>query len=268
MLLSYWFLWRKHTTFVATSLINIIAAFGLLGIATLIRPGTVFLLPFYFLWARRKYNIRSAVLLAGLYFLILIPWNVYLFNKHHRFIFIASEGGVTLWTGTHSRYSGDGDLSVNPEVQKEYRKLLESHRNLTAEERADVYTDLAIQNVIKHPVKFIHIELKKLIYWILPIGPSVMRMSLLHKVASVLFYLPLLVTAVIGFRRLSPDAKFFVAGIYASFTIMILVFLPQERFRIATIDPVLILVSANELAYRFLSFQRSDDPAKNAIIGV
>jgi hypothetical protein len=77
-----------------------------------------------------------------------------------------------------------------------------------------------------------------------------------------------LIIAVLGFRRLSPDARFFVAGIIISFTAMILLFLPQERFRIATVDPILILICANELTYRFFNPHRSADPAKDAIIGV
>ncbi len=268
MLLSYWFLWRKHTTFINSSLINLILAFSLFAIATLIRPGTVFLLPFYFIWTRRKFNLRSAIILAAFYFMMLFPWNLYLYLKENHFVFVASEGGVTLWTGTHPAYSGDGDLAVNPKVQKDYRVLLETHSTLTSTQRSQIYTQLAVKNVLENPGGLVLIELKKLLYWIIPIGPSVMKMSLFHKIASFLFYLPLLIFALLGFRRLAPDVRLFVCGIYISFTLMILVFLPQERFRIATVDPVFILICANELTHRFFNPHRSADPARDAIIGV
>jgi 4-amino-4-deoxy-L-arabinose transferase-like glycosyltransferase len=268
ILLSYWLLWRKHTTFITSSFTNLILVFGLLSIATLIRPGTIFLLPFYFIWARRKTDLKSALILAGLYFLILLPWNIHLMQKEDQFIFVASEGGVTFWTGTHPEFAGDGDLAVNPAVQKDYRRLLETHKGLTSAERSEIYTESALRNIFEHPGRLMQIELKKLIYWILPLGPSVMKMSLLHRIASFVFYLPLLIFAIFGFRRLAPDAKFFVAGIYISFTAMILIFFPQERFRIATVDPILILVSVNEIAYRFFNPHRAADPAKDAIIGV
>jgi uncharacterized membrane protein len=102
----------------------------------------------------------------------------------------------------------------------------------------------------------------------LPIGASVTKMSMLHIVSSLLFYLPLLIFAVVGFRRLGPDMRFFVLGVVISFTLMILVFLPQERFRIASIDPILLLVAANEMMSRFFSPKRQSDPARDAIMGV
>jgi hypothetical protein len=49
---------------------------------------------------------------------------------------------------------------------------------------------------------------------------------------------------------------------------MILVFLPQERFRIASIDPILLVIASNEVMSRFFSPKRQSDPARDAIMGV
>lgn len=268
MLISYWFLMRKGTVLVSSAIINHILSFMVLAIATLIRPGTVFLLPFYLLFVFRKRDLSSTIVLFALYFLILLPWNLHLYRKEGHLIFVASEGGITLWTGTHPSYSGDGDLSVNPGVQRDYRELLKKHSGLTSAERGQIYTRLAFENILKHPAQFAMVEFKKLVFWILPMGPSVTKMSMLHIVSSFLFYLPLLIFAVIGFRRLGPDVRFFVSGVVISFTFMILMFIPQERFRIASLDPVLLVVASNELMSRFFSPKRQGDPARDAIMGV
>ena len=268
LLISYFFLMRKHTKVIRPTIINPIASCIVLAIATLIRPGTVFLLPFYLLFVFRKRGLSTTIVLFVLYFLILLPWNFHLYRKEGHLIFVASEGGITLWTGTHPEYSGDGDLSVNPGVQRDYRELLKKYSGLTSAERGQIYTRLAFENVANHPAQFALIELKKMAFWILPIGPSVTKMSMLHIVSSFLFYLPLLIFIVIGFRRLGPDVRFFVLGTIISFTLMILVFLPQERFRIASIDPILLLVASNEVMSRFFSPKRQSDPARDAIMGV
>ncbi len=268
MLISYWFLIRKGTVLVSPTIINQTFSFIVLAIATLIRPGTVFLLPFYLLFAFRKRRLFSTIVLFAIYFLILLPWNFHLYRKDGHLIFVASEGGITLWTGTHPSYSGDGDLSVNSEVQRDYRELLKKYGGLSSAERGQIYTRLAFENILKHPAQFAMIEFKKLVFWILPIGRSVTKMSMLHIVSSFLFYLPLLIFAVIGFRRLGHDVRFFVSGVVISFTFMILVFIPQERFRIASLDPVLLMVAANELMSRFFSPKRQGDPARDAIMGV
>lgn len=268
MLISYWFLVRKGTVLISPAIINHILSFIVLAIATLIRPGTVFLLPFYLVYVLRKRGLKPSILLFFLYFLILLPWNFHLYRKEGHIIFVASEGGITFWTGTHPLYSGDGDLAVNPEVQREYRNLLKQYSGLTSVERAQIYTRLAFENIRLHPGQFLVIEMKKLVFWILPVGASVLKMSMLHIASSFLFYLPLLFFAVLGLRRLGPDARFFVAGILLSFTLMILVFLTQERFRIASADPILLLVACNELMSRFFSPKRQSDPARDAIMGV
>jgi 4-amino-4-deoxy-L-arabinose transferase-like glycosyltransferase len=268
MLMSYWLLMRKGTAIVSPTIINHILAFVLLTIATLIRPGTAFLLPFYVLFVFRKRGLTPALVLFALYFLILLPWNFHLYLKEGHPIFVASEGGITLWTGTHPSYSGDGDLSVNPAVQRDYRELLKKYSGLSSAERGQIYTRLAFENIVKHPAEFALVEIKKLLFWILPIGASVTKMSMLHIVSSFLFYVPLLILAIVGFRRLGPDVRFLVIGILISFTLMILIFLPQERFRIASIDPILLVIASNEVMARFFSPKRQGDPARDAIMGV
>jgi hypothetical protein len=165
MLISYWLLMRKGTRIVSPAVINHILSIVLLAIATLIRPGTAFLLPFYVLFVFRKRGLTTSLVLFALYFLILLPWNFHLYRKEGHPIFVASEGGITLWTGTHPSYAGDGDLSVNPAVQVEYRELLKQYSALSSAERSQIYARLGFENIVKYPAQFAIVEIKKLVFW-------------------------------------------------------------------------------------------------------
>lgn len=227
-----------------------VAAFALLSAATLIRPGAVFLLPLCALWTYRVAGLKHAAVCAVLYFLLLLPWNLHLYRQEGRWIFVASEGGVTFWTGTHPAYSGDGDLAENPAVQQEYRQLLAQTPHHTSSQREQSYWRLAKQNIFAGPARYCVLELKKLFYWILPVGPSVRMTSLLHQVTSMTFYGVLLVLALMGLPKVPPETRLFFLGVLVSFTLMALIFIPQERFRIATIDPILILSASANLFKR------------------
>jgi hypothetical protein len=256
MLVSYWFLLRVSKLPSEHRYFHLVGAYFFLGLATLVRPAAVFILPLYLVRTYRAANWKASAALLLLYFLLLLPWNLNLYRQHGRFIFVASEGGVTFWTGTHPYYSGDGDLAANPPVQAEYRKLLSLHSAETPEQREQVYLHEAFRNIVENPLRFLMIEAKKLLFWFLPFGASVQRASLLHRIASMLFYLPVLALTIAGFKTLSPDLRTFFAGAIASFTIMILIFFPQERFRIATLDPFFLLIGSQELARR-LGFRLS-----------
>jgi len=79
---------------------------------------------------------------------------------------------------------------------------------------------------------------------VVPIGPSYALHSARYRVASSVPYLILLPFAIAGalskgVRR--PAALYLLTG---STIAMCLVFFPQERFRIPTIDPTLIVAAA------------------------
>jgi 4-amino-4-deoxy-L-arabinose transferase-like glycosyltransferase len=246
ILLSYLLLWKANNK--SFRFAGIIGSILMLAIATLIRPAAVFLLPFYCVWAIRKSYGKYAVGMVALYFAILLPWNLHMFRQEGHPVFIASEGNVTLWTGTHPSYSGEGDLSVNPAVQSDYRQILKDQPSDA--ERQKLYAQQAVENITSDPFRYLKLELKKILYWILPIGPSILQSSLLHRVVGIGFYVPLLMLAFWAMRTATPDIRFFVIGIIVSFTVMILIFFPQERFRIATIDPILLLLASNSISDR------------------
>jgi hypothetical protein len=95
-----------------------------------------------------------------------------------------------------------------------------------------------------HPMEWAALELRKLFYLVVPAGPSYALHSARYRVASTVPYLIVLPLAIAGARRRgtrAPAAMWLLAG---STVVMCLIFFPQERFRIPTIDPTLIVVAA------------------------
>src|SRR5690606_13389525 len=72
-----------------------------LGIGTLIRPALVVFLPLaVLLLIIRRQPYTLAVLALGT-IVVVGPWTVRNYAHHGRLMFVASEGGVTFWTGNH-----------------------------------------------------------------------------------------------------------------------------------------------------------------------
>ena len=49
---------------------------------------------------------------------LLAPWSIRNYAHHGRFVLVASEGGITFWTGNHPLATGDGDMAANPEIKR------------------------------------------------------------------------------------------------------------------------------------------------------
>ena len=47
-----------------------------------------------------------------------LPWTIRNIRVYGRFVLVASEGGVTFWTGNHPLAVGDGDLAANPAIKR------------------------------------------------------------------------------------------------------------------------------------------------------
>jgi hypothetical protein len=221
----------------------VLAAGALTGAAILIRPAMLFFLPLAVPWllsARRA--ILAFALIAGA-LAVVSPWTLRNARVHSRFILVASEGGITFWTGNHPLAKGEGDLAANPDLKRAELDFRSAHPGLNSEELEPLYYRAAFQWIRENPGAWSSLLLRKLYYVVVPGGPSYAVHSVRYRVASILSYVLLLPLAVAGMRRLArgpgrPTALFLLA---ASAVLVCLVFFPQERFRIPVIDPVLIV---------------------------
>jgi hypothetical protein len=225
------------------------------GAAVLVRPAMLFFLPLAALWLAWHRRGRVAVLLIAGSLAIVGPWTARNARVYHRFVLVASEGGVTFWTGNHPLAVGEGDLAANPRIKVAEIAFREANPGLTPEQLEPLYYRDALQHIAAHPAWWIGLLAKKAFYTAVPAGPSYALHSTKYRVSSAVSYLLLLPFAAAGVRawlrgRRPPEALFPLA---ASAVLVSLVFFPQERFRIPVIDPTLIvcagMIRANRLKH-------------------
>ncbi len=226
---------------------------GLLaGAATLVRPVMLFFLPLALLWMlrRRRPALAIAFLIAAL--AVILPWTARNYRVYDRFVLVASEGGVTFWTGNHPLARGDGDLAANPDLKRAELEFRQRHPGLTAEQLEPLYYRDALAYIADHPGWWVTLLARKAFYTIVPIGASYTLHSWKYFTAAVASYLLLLPLALAGVRHLwnSPQRPTALLLAAASVLAAGLVFFPQERFRIPVLDPAMIVCAAAFIAAR------------------
>jgi 4-amino-4-deoxy-L-arabinose transferase-like glycosyltransferase len=220
---------------------------GLLaGAATLVRPVMLFFLPLALLWLlrRRRPALAIAFLVAAL--AVVLPWTARNYRVHGRFVLVASEGGVTFWTGNHPLARGDGDLAANPELKRAELAFRAAHPGLSAEELEPLYYRDALLRIAEAPGRWLTLVARKAFYTAVPIGPSYTLHSWRYVAASVASYVLLLPFALAGLRRLWRSAARPTSLLLLASAVIVagLVFFPQERFRIPVLDPAMIVCAA------------------------
>ncbi len=216
------------------------------GLAALTRPAHLLFLLIVGLWLLLKGHVRWAMLIAAGALLVIAPWTVRNLREHGRLVLIASEGGITFWTGNHPLSPGEGDMAANPAIKQDNQRLRAAHPGLSAEELEPIYYREALRVIVERPVWWLGLEVRKLFYLIVPIGPSYTLHSTRYLTATLVSYGVLLPLGCAGLvmmarRRQWPRT---LGWLLLSAVVTCLVFLPQERFRIPVIDPVLIVGAA------------------------
>ncbi len=220
------------------------------GAGLLIRPGLLLFLPIagVCLLARRRLVTLAALALGVA--LVVGPWTIRNYVHHGRLMIVASDGGVTFWTGNHPLAIGDGDMAANTAIKQDNLRLRADHPGLTEEAMEPIYYREAFTWIAAHPVAWLGLEARKLFYLVVPIGPSYTLHSTRYLVASVASYGVVLVLALAGAaslgRRLGRTPGLWMLA--ASAVLTCLVFFSQERFRIPILDPALVVLGGAGLA--------------------
>jgi 4-amino-4-deoxy-L-arabinose transferase-like glycosyltransferase len=239
------------------------AAGALAGLAALTRPVMLVFIALAAMHLLRKRKALAAASFALAALIAIVPWTLHNLRTYDRFVLIASEGGITFWTGNHPLARGEGDMAANPALKIANRELRLKHAGLTPEQLEPVYYREAFAAIRERPVRWIGLLARKVFYFWIPVGPSYTLHSLRYRLATTVPYLILLPFAVlgaVGLSRLhsSPDALFLLA--LSSF-IAAIVFFPQERFRIPILDPALVVCAAAWFGVRPWIFEKSgSDP--------
>ncbi len=177
--------------------------------------------------------------------LAIAPWTVRNAVVYHRLVLIASEGGVTFWTGNHREAIGEGDLAANPHLKLRNLEFRARHAGLSEEALEPLYYREALGFIAADPVWWLGLEARKLWYTWVPFGPSYRLHASRYFWASAVSLLLLLPAAVAGLIRAPAGARPAAVLTLAGSTVLVaLVFFPQERFRLPVMDPALIAAAS------------------------
>ena len=213
------------------------------GVAILIRPGVLLFFPLAAIVLMRRRHFLPLIALALSSAAVVAPWTARNAVHHGRFLLVASDGGVTFWTGNHPDARGEGDFAANPHLRRDNDALRARHPGLSEEAMEPIYYREALRWIAAHPMDWLVLEARKLFYLVVPIGPSYGLHSTRYHAASVISYGFVLVAALLGLRRIGARAGR-TPGLWlllGSAVAVALVFFPQERFRIPIIDPALVI---------------------------
>jgi hypothetical protein len=223
----------------------------LVGIGILIRPALLAFVPFAVAWMIWKRDTQRAVIFTVVALACVAPWTIRNARVHGRFVLVASEGGVTFWTGNHPLAGGEGDLAANPELKRAELEFRNRYAALSPEAREPLYYGDAFAWITSHPGDWTALLVRKAFYTIFPFGPSYRLHSTKYLLASAGAYLLLLPPACVGAWWLGRGRAPVALWLMAASTVFVgLVFFPQERFRIPVIDPALIVSAAGLAATR------------------
>lgn len=250
-LFTAWLFDRAHHASVPGDRTRLALAAGICaGLAVLVRPSMLFFLLLagpWWVWKRRWVPVAALAIGA---LLVIGPWTARNFAEHGRFVLVASEGGVTFWTGNHPLATGDGDMAANPAIKLDNQALRARYAHLSEEDLEPIYYREAFNWMRAHPLDWAVLQMRKLFYLVVPIGPSYTLHSPLYFWASVISYGLLLPIALVGVWRMRWDLAV-TPGLWlltGSAVAVCLVFFPQERFRIPVLDPALLILAGTALA--------------------
>jgi 4-amino-4-deoxy-L-arabinose transferase-like glycosyltransferase len=218
----------------------------------LTRPAMLFFLPLAVLWLWRRRQCRRAVLLTLACALVVAPWTLRNAREYGRFVLVASEGGITFWTGNHPLAIGEGDMAANPDIKRANLALRAQHPGLAPEALEPIYYREARTFIREQPLAWARLMIRKVFYTVVPFGPSYRLHSPLYFGASVVSYLAVLPFALLGLAGLRRRGALPVPLLLlaAASVLVSVVFFPQERFRLPVIDPTLLVSAAAWWALR------------------
>jgi hypothetical protein len=244
----------------------------LVGLVTLSRSHLLFWLPVLIgiEMIRRRWPVVSRLGLAlGVALMVVAPWMIRNYLVHGTFVFVSTNGGITMFLGNNSRTTGTAIAELNnlwewyPDLARELAPLREvaRDRRLYAEAWAFIQT---------HPFETAGLALKKLYYfwWFKPdfaVGGVASGYPWYYGLAYVGAYVPVLILGGLGvvrsWRRWRELTAIYV--LFALQTAVSVVYIAGTRYR-GILEPLLIIFSAFALVQLF-GFLYSRRPARQQL---
>jgi 4-amino-4-deoxy-L-arabinose transferase-like glycosyltransferase len=134
------------------------------GAAVLVRPALLLFVPLAAAWLIRHRRAAAAGALALGVALVVLPWTVRNYVHHDRFMLVASDGGVTFWTGNHPLATGEGDMAANQAIKLDNQRLRAAYPGLSEEQMEPIYYREALDWIRRHPADWVVLQARKVFY--------------------------------------------------------------------------------------------------------
>lgn len=220
-----------------------IAVLGvLLGIAVLTKATMLlyilFIVPMFFFWRGKRtfmYAFKKYVVMFIFFAMSILPWTIRNFIVYHKIVPIATQGGITLYSGycppggIFGKLAGDEDPIA-----------FEASKISCPAEQSNFLVKQTISFIRKNPAKIPVIELKKILYFWAPFDWEVVGgkwFNVIYVIMAPFFILRFFVV----FREFKKFYSILLPIAY--FQIVSLVFYGSPRFRLV-IEPFLFIFSA------------------------
>jgi 4-amino-4-deoxy-L-arabinose transferase-like glycosyltransferase len=241
--------WAVNAAFNQAGRRSIVAAIiggGLMGVGALVRAGTVLAIGVTGLWLLWRRRWLPAVALGLAAAIVILPWTARNVRHYGRLVLIATDGGVTFWTGNNALATGEGDMATHPDLKLAARAIAATYPALSEEQLEPVYYREALAWIGAHPAAWLSLELRKAFYVVVPMGQSYRSHSTLYAATAIACWLLLLPAAIAGALAMGPVRRraWGVWLLGGTAVLTMLIFFPQERFAIPVIDPALILCAS------------------------
>jgi 4-amino-4-deoxy-L-arabinose transferase-like glycosyltransferase len=213
----------------------------LVGLTALCRPnglmlGPALVLAIWLTTSDWKQAIRRIALLTVVVAMVIVPWTYRNYRLFHRFVLISSNGGATLWAGAHLRLEPGATLAEVGYSQHQ------AHRDMTEPDREKYYYRQAFLILDHSPRRWGEMFLSNFAE-MYTLVPSPLYHSLRNRVVYAVSYIPLLVSGIVGFWLLRSRWRelCLLWGWVVTNTTLYCLFLSSIRYRIPTVDPILML---------------------------
>lgn len=213
----------------------------LTGLAALDRPNGLMLVPALAIaiWLTthdRSQSIRRIAVLVVAVAMVILPWTYRNYRLYHRFVLISTNGGANLWFGAHFRLDPGASMAEIGYSQHQ------AFRDVPEPDREKYYYRQAFSILDHSPRRWGQMFLANFAA-MYTLVPSARLHSLTNRILYSLSYIPVLVSGVIGWIRLRRRWKqlsLLWAWVVAD-TFLYCIFISSIRYRVASIDPILIL---------------------------
>ncbi len=215
---------------------------GLLtGLAALCRPNGLMLIPAIGLaiWLTTRspgQTLRRVIVLGLAVAIVVLPWTYRNYRLYHKFVLISTNGGNNLWFGAHFR------LDPNATMAEFGYSQHQAFRDVPEPEREKYYYRQAFAILDHSPRRWGEMFASNFMA-MYTLMPSAKLHSFTSRILYSICYVPVLFSGMAGWillRRRWRELSL-LWGWVAADTFLYCIFVSSIRYRVASVDPILVL---------------------------